>query len=255
MIQPIFPRVAFAFIAAFLSAYAVAASVEPHTEIYRYHGLKLVTEGPSTDGIYQDFSHDNDNVGKMWGDADALTRGAERPSWVRSRVVRGVSMPFLRVEFSREGYGANIGITPKSRYPEVVPNNGHLHFEMRAASPVCVGVRIMERDGEIWGYGPAPLEYTMHCVGQNKGWTAFSVALNDPTSWFKFQYSGNVELGNARFDGDIVAALSFELGLGADGHLGPGTASLDVRDLHISASASPPNANLRAAADAGIQHP
>ncbi|NEQ55123.1 MAG: hypothetical protein F6K11_34220, partial [Leptolyngbya sp. SIO3F4] len=107
-----------------------------------------------------------------------------------------------------------------------------LTFEARSSDPVCVGIRFMDRDGEIWAYGTAPLDYKRLCVEPDQEWTKFTVPLtSNHLDWFKFEHSGNVDLGNQVMEASLIAGLEFELGLTGEYYFTPGTASFDLRDI------------------------
>ena len=207
---------------------------ETDAEIYRYHGLKAA-EGPETlDGIYQDFSLEGDTVGKLWADPDAKSHEGEDFSWVQAHVNRSQSSPYLTVEFARHGYGTNMSVVPKNLIPETLPETAQLTFEVRSQDPVCVGIRFMDRDGELWAYGIAPLDYKRLCVEPGQQWTKFTVPLTpNRQDWFKFEYSGNVDLGNQFMEASLMAGLEFELGLAGDYYFTSGAASFDLREIKV----------------------
>ncbi len=224
---------------AFSALLGLLVSVVAHaqsSEVYRYHGLK-VAEGPAAvDGVYNNFTADGYSVGLMWADADARQHKSADHSWVRAHVVRrDADKPFLRVHFVREGYGANIGVVPMGKVPERVPGNGAIvSFSLRSHIEVCAGVRLMEGDGEIWGYGPKLLDYNRLCVAPKDGWRQFEIPMAaGDNNWFKFIYSGNTDLGNGELDADLLASLSFELGLDAKHHLGNGEGVLDIGAITV----------------------
>ena len=203
-------------------------------DVYRYHGLKKATGSESKDGVFQDFELDNENVGQTWADPDAVTRNSADFSWVRAHINRDQEQPHLTIEFSRQGYGASLAVMPKNKVPEKIPKSGQITFEMRSRFPACVGMRIMERDGEVWGYGAPPLEYQQLCVDPDNEWQRFEIPIvKKSESWFRFKHSGNTDLGNKDFDADLVAALSFELGLEGKHYFRAGLAELDVRDIRV----------------------
>ena len=215
--------------------FAAGAVAATDIDIYRYHGLQAIDPVASRDGVYQDFSHDGDNLGKMWSDPDGPLHGSTDSGWVRARVIRSEARPFMRLEFARMGYGVNTGISPLRKIPELIPRDGHLQFEARSSNGACAGLRYMDRDGEIWGYGKAGLRYNRICLPPRSQWTRFRINLTDPALWFKFKYDGNTELGNNRLDAQLLATLSLELGAHSNSHLASGSATLDIRDIRVTA--------------------
>ncbi|MBT9311943.1 hypothetical protein [Leptothoe kymatousa] len=213
---------------------------QPIVDVYRYHGLKPATGDEASDGIYQDFSRGTATVGKFWADPDAKLHDGNDFSWVKSHVNRYQPKPYLTVEFARHGHGTSVSVVPKNLVPEKLPKTAQITFEARSSSPVCVGLRFMDRDGEIWAHGVPPLEYERLCVEPGQQWTKISVpiAANHP-NWFKFQHSGNVELGNQIMEADLIAGLQFEVGLTGEYYFSPGTASFDLREITITPSAAP----------------
>ena len=211
--------------------------VEPDAAIYRYHGLKSATGEEASNGIYQDFSIETATVGKAWADPDAKAHDGKDFSWVKSHINRNQPKPYLTVEFARHGYGTSVSIVPKNLIPEILPGTAQLTFEARSLAPVCLGIRFMDRDGEIWAYGTAPLDYERLCVEPGQQWTKVTVPLkaNHP-DWFKFEHSGNVDLGNQIMEANLIAGLDLELGLTGEYYFTPGTASLDLRDIKVEAS-------------------
>ncbi len=218
------------------------SSLATTKDIYRYHGLKSAQGLEAKDGIFQDFSETSDNLGKIWADPDAIEHQGSQPSWVKGIVNRTGIQPHLTIEFARQGYGANLAISPKNRTPEIIPTDAVLQFEARSNEPACMGLRFMDRDGEIWTYGPKVLEYDRLCVDPNNQWTHFSIpiAAQHP-NWLKFPHSGNIDLGNDSLEAEMVAMLSLELGLAGGDYLAPGRASLDIRNIQIQ---SDPKAHL-----------
>lgn len=209
-------------------------STQKTLDIYRYHGLKPAIGQASKDGIFQDFKLQSDNLAKIWADPDAEQHEGLDNSWVKSFIDRQGTLPHLSIQFSREGYGANISIAPKRLIPERLPKQSLLTFEARSSDPVCIGLRLMERDGEVWGYGNPGLEYQPLCVSSNQEWTTFKAPLSaQHPGWFHFPHSGNVDLGNQTLDADILALVTLELGLKGDGHLIPGQAVLDIRNIRV----------------------
>ena len=204
------------------------------TNIYRYHGLKAAEGKEASDGIYQDFARESATVGKLWADPDARSHEGNEFSWVKSYVNRYQSKPHLTVEFARHGYGTNLSIVPKNLIPERLPETAQLTFEARSQAPVCFGLRFMDRDGEVWGYGKAPLDYQRLCIKPGQKWTKFTIPLaaNHP-DWFKFKYSGNVGLGNQVMEASLIAGLQFELGLAGEDYFTPGTATFDLREIKV----------------------
>jgi len=214
---------------------APAAGASP--DVYRYHGLKEAKGADASDGIYQDFSRTNENVGKTWADPDATLHRGTGHSSVLAYIDRDSDTPHLTIEFDRQGYGANLGVIPLGLVPEKLPKKAEITFEMRSESAACVGVRMMERDGEIWGFGPKPLEYTRLCVVPGADWRRFRVPLSaGDTRWFQFVHAGNHELGNDQFEADLLASLGFELGLAGKAYFSPGRAKLDLRDIRVVSS-------------------
>ena len=207
---------------------------EPAVDVYRYHGLKPAEGEEASDGIYQDFSLETATVGKFWADPDAKHHNGHDFSWVKSYVNRYQPQPYLTIEFARHGHGTNVSIVPKNLIPEKLPETAQLTFEARSQSPVCVGLRFMDRDGEIWAYGIAPLAYKRLCVEPGQQWTKVTVPLRaNHLDWFKFQHSGNVDLGNQIMEASLIAGLQFELGLAGEYYFTPGTASLDLRNIKV----------------------
>lgn len=235
----------------FLSSPLAANASE---EIYRYHGLKLAEGEESLDGIYQDFSQDSATVGKLWADPDARSHDGSDYSWVKSHVNRYQKNPFLSVEFARHGYGVNLSIIPQNLVPELLPERSVLMFEARSNDPVCFGLRYMDRDGELWGYGIKPLNYNRLCVEPGKKWTRFRLPIesNHP-DWFKFIYSGNVDLGNNEMEADLIAGLQFELGLSGEDYFLPGTATFDLRNIRVKKDRSPSKLSSQAADSTSIR--
>lgn len=216
---------------------STALQDEPTVEIYRYHGLKAAAGKEASDGIYQDFSLDNASVGKLWADPDAKSHDGNDYSWVKSYVNRYQAEPYLTVEFARYGHGANLSIMPKNLIPEKLPETAQLTFEARSEAPVCLGIRFMDRDGEVWVYGAAPLNYKRLCVEPGQQWTQFTLPLkSNHSDWFKFQYNGNVDLGNQVMEASLIAGLEFELGLAGEHYFTPGTASFDLREIKVEKS-------------------
>ncbi|MFG6101177.1 hypothetical protein U2F10_02915 [Leptothoe sp. EHU-05/26/07-4] len=209
-------------------------AVEPNTDIYRYHGLEPAEGKEASNGIYQDFSLETATVGKLWADPDAKNHEGEDFSWVQAYVNRDQASPHLTVDFARHGYGTSVSIVPKNRVPEKIPGTARLTFEARSSGSVCLGIRFMDRDGEIWVYGTAPLNYKRLCVEPGEQWTKFTVPLtsNHP-DWFKFKHSGNVDLGNQVMEASLMAGLEFELGLAGEYYFSPGPASFDLRDINV----------------------
>lgn len=220
-----------------IASQSITLQDEPTVDIYRYHGLKPAEGQEASDSIYQDFALDSSSVGKLWADPDAKSHGGNDFSWVKSYVNRYQSEPYLTVEFARYGHGANLSIAPKNLIPETLPETAQLTFEARSQAPVCLGIRFMDRDGEVWGYGAAPLDYKRLCVEPGQQWTKFTVPLksNHP-DWFKFQHSGNVDLGNQVMEASLMAGLEFELGLVGESYFTPGTASFDLREIKVEKS-------------------
>lgn len=215
----------------------VDLDVEPTVDIYRYHGLKAAEGKEASDGLYQDFSLETPTVGKSWADPDAKSHEGGDFSWVQAHVNRAQSNPYLTVDFARHGYGTSVSIVPKNLIPEKLPETAQLTFEARSSDSVCLGIRFMDRDGEIWAYGTAPLDYERLCVEPGQQWTKFTVPLkaNHP-DWFKFEHSGNIELGNKVMEADLMAGLDLELGLTGEYYFTPGTASLDLREIKVEES-------------------
>ncbi|MEM7250721.1 MAG: hypothetical protein AAF493_04825 [Pseudomonadota bacterium] len=211
-----------------------AISPADAVDVYRYHGLKAATSEAARDGVYQDFTLDADNLGKLWTDPDGQLHGSNDSGWIRARVVRNESEPFLRLEFAREGYGVNAGVSPRERVPELIPANGMLLFEARSSTGACTGIRMMDRDGEIWGFGAKGLKYQRICLPEGSEWVRFVVPLKDRPQWFQFPHSGNAELGNNEMEADMVAMLSFELGTHNETHLGRGVGTLDIRNIRVT---------------------
>jgi hypothetical protein len=215
-------------------------SVNASEDIYRYHGLKLAEGEKSVDGIYQDFSQDNATVGKLWADPDARSHEGNDYSWIKSHVNRYQKLPFLSVEFARHGHGVNLTVIPQDLIPEKLPGRSLLTFEARSNDPACFGLRYMDRDGEVWGYGTEPLNYDRLCVNPGNEWTRFSIPIEpNHSNWFKFNYSGNVDLGNNEMEGDLIAGLQFELGLLGKDYFAPGTATFDLQDIRIKKDRTP----------------
>ena len=168
----------------------------PINEVYRIHGLKA-PEGPgAVDGIYQDFNLHNDNVGVIWLDPDAEFRGASELAEVKPWMVRQAGdEPYLRIQFSRQGHGTNLMIPPKNKTPEIIPNNSYLKFTLRSDYKACVGIRVKEKDGEIWLYGKKKLDYDRFCTEADGQWQSFQVPLTAGT-WVRFPHDGNIAFGN-----------------------------------------------------------
>ena len=237
--------------AVFLS---IPSSLATTKDIYRYHGLKPARGLDAEDGIFQDFSQTSDNLGKIWADPDAMEHQGSDNSWVKGTVNRTGLQPHLTIEFARQGYGANLAISPRARTPEKLPPNAVLEFEARSQDPACMGLRFMDRDGEIWSYGPKPLEYDRLCVDPDNQWTHFTIPIApEHPNWLKFPHSGNIDLGNDSLEAEMMAMLSLELGLAGGDYLAPGSASLDIRSLKIT---SDPKAHLPSGkADESVSHP
>lgn len=225
--------------AVLLSSHSSLATTQ---DIYRYHGLKPARGLDAEDGIFQDFSQTSDNLGKIWADPDALEHQGSDSSWVKGTVNRIGLQPHLTIEFARQGYGANLAISPRARTPEKLPQNAVLEFELRSPDAVCIGLRVMDRDGEIWSYGPKTLEYDRLCVEPNNQWTRFAIPIApEHPNWLKFPHSGNIDLGNDSLEAEMIAMLTLELGLAGGDYLAPGTASLDIRSIKVT---SDPEAHL-----------
>ncbi len=222
--------------------FAIASTLLPQASvvatthnIYRFHGLKPARGLDAEDGIFQDFSRSSDNLAQIWADPDATVHEGTDVSWVRGRIQRPLAQkPYLTIDFTRQGYGANLTITPSKLIPEKLPESAVIRFEARSADATCIGLRMMDRDGEIWSYGEKVLEYERLCLEPNQEWTTLTVPIGPRhTDWQKFPHGGNVDLGNSELEAELIALLSLELGLAGGDYLAPGQASLDVRDIRV----------------------
>lgn len=216
-------------VAAVVIGCAACASNPP---VYQYQGLKPATGAASTDGIFQDFSSDADTLARIWADPDATMHKGKSQAWARARIDRTAEPAHLSVDFERTGYGVSIELAPTQKTPERIPEDAKLVVELRSQQNACVGLRFMEGDGEVWGYGKAPLDYKRLCVSGSGEWQSFELPLS-AEHWFPFIYGGNVNLGNKVFDRDIVAMMSFELGLDGDYYFSPGEATIDIRQIRL----------------------
>ncbi|MEM7219931.1 MAG: hypothetical protein AAF515_16310 [Pseudomonadota bacterium] len=201
-------------------------------DLYLYQGLQPAQGQKATDGVFQDFYSDADTLARIWADPDAAQHNPKGTAWARAAVARDDGMPYLDVEFERAGYGVSVEVAPKDKTPELIPDNASLEFELRSPQSACVGVRMMEHDGEVWGYGKPQLEYDFQCVDAGQAWERFSVPLRDG-SWFKFIYGGNTNLGNEKFDGRMVTMLSFEIGLRGASYVKGGRARVQIRNIQV----------------------
>ena len=233
----IFKRICLATLAVAL-VQGCATPSSPMADLYLYHGLKPA-EGPeANDGVFQDFENDADALARIWADPDATLHKGEENAWVQAYVDRSGEQPHLSVMFERAGYGTSIELAPKGKTPELVPENGMLEFELMAQEPVCVGVRVQERDGEVWGYGKEGLKYKRQCTKKAGEWETFQVAI-DPEHWFKFIYGGNTNLGDGAFEGNMIVSVSFEIGLAGEYWFAQGNANLNIRNIEVAEQAEP----------------
>ena len=215
-----------------LTAIATLVACTTTPDVYLYQGLKPVDGVHSADGVFQDFTNDADTLARIWADPDATLHDSNANAWVRAHVDRSAALPHLNVVFERSGYGTSIEIAPKHKIPEEIPSNGNIAFEMMAQEPVCVGLRITERDGEVWGFGQPELDYHRQCVEANGDWQRFVIPLQ-AGDWFKFIYGGNVALGNNEFDASLITMVSFEVGLKGKYYLSNGAAAINIRNIEV----------------------
>lgn len=201
-------------------------------EVYRWQGLKSAVGPQATDGIFQDFQSDVDTVAGIWTDPDALSHKSQQMAQVRVNIAREEAIPYLNVSFTRAGYGTSVRIAPKAKVPERISANSNIVFDMRSKQAACVGLRVMDYDGEEWGYGDLPLDYSRLCINAKDRWESFVVPV-DVNEWFKFSHGGNVDLGNNRFDHQVIAMLTFELGLSGKYYLSPGEAEIGIRNIRV----------------------
>ena len=205
----------------------------PQDQVYRLFGMEEANDVHSRDGIFQDFSYDNGNLGRLWLDTDALQHQGTSKAFVQPWVERSTEeQPFLRVVYDRQGYGTNIAIAAKDNRPEHIDAQSVLAITMRSESDACVGVRVQEADGEIWLYGKEQLDYIQQCVEAGAGWTTFELPLGDE-SWVRFPYTGNVHLGNNERELALITAVSLEIGSQGKWYLKPGENTLDVKSILI----------------------
>ena len=220
----------------FLVLSGCASKGIPTSEVYRIHGLKIPIGPTANDGIYQDFTLHNENVGTIWLDPDAEFRGSKARAAVQPWMVREKSAePFLRIQFSRHGHGTNLMIIPKNKMPEVIPPNSRLKFSMRSQQNACVGIRIKEKDGEIWLFGQAKLEYQRICTKAQGEWADVDIPLTTG-DWTRFPHNGNIAFGNNAREFDALTAVALELGLKGTSYLATGTAQLDIKALTVTSN-------------------
>lgn len=208
---------------------------------YLFHGLKKeIIKSDDTSMIFQDFSLYRDDVGLLWADANAEYHDGKGQSYIKAHTAKDAfpNPTYLVIEFDRQGFGCNIMIRPKDNIPLAVENFSALVFDMRSTDEVCLGVRVMEGDGEIWEYSTAPGAYFLHCNEQPYGvWQPKKVFLKDDKKWVKFRYDGNMVLGNNTHDNDIVALVYFEVGRSSTSkdprYLGSGQGIVDIRNIRL----------------------
>lgn len=210
-------------------------SVSPkEVDAYLYFGWNDAAKSPIGRTVFQDFSLTSGTVGAIWADPDAEFRN-DRQSWARSRISRRTGQPFLVVDYAREGHGVNIAIPPREGTPLPIEAGQNLMFDMRSGDDACVGIRVTERDAEIWGYGRPPLDYRLLCAPKGGAWKTYSIPLDgDESNWFHFPYAGNHQLGNKRFESDLLVLVTLELGFEKGRYLGKGVGRVDFRNFHIS---------------------
>ncbi len=140
----------------------------------------------SVDSIFQDFAEDGGTVGSLWADVDAAMHSVT-DAWMKAKVIRDEDSPYLHIEVPREGYRVNVKIIPKNSVPEIDPGGAKLVFELRSDSDFCVGIRVLDRDDEIWVHGPKHLKYFQQCLGNNHQWKSYQINLQpNADRWFKF---------------------------------------------------------------------
>ena len=216
---------------------AAAGCAAPMQDLYLYQGLKPAEGAHANDGVFQDFYSDSDTLARIWADPDATMHKGKENAWVQAHVDRTDTVPHLAVQFERAGYGTSVEIAPKHKVPERIPENAVISFEMMSEQPVCVGVRMQEHDGEVWGYGKPQLEYDRQCTSDAGVWKTHTLAVNKD-KWFKFVYGGNTNLGNDTFDEQMVTMMTFEFGLAAKYHLAQGRSQVNLRNITITSAAS-----------------
>lgn len=215
---------------------AVEKVIDPdrrEIDVYRYFGYNDAATSPIGRVAFQDFSTANGTVGGSWADPDAEFR-AKSQSWVRPRISRRHGAPFLAVDFTREGHGANVRILPQEGTPMPLLPGSQLQFAMRSTDDACAGIRMQERDGEIWVYGNPPLDYKLFCPAKDGAWTTFKVDLDPEVGFYKFPYDGNHQLGNGTPELDLLVSISLELGFEQGDYLGTGHGRIDIRDFIVT---------------------
>jgi len=217
---------------AILLLFLSACSSTP--QVYQLMGLQPATGPVSEDGVFQDFSSDTDTLARIWTDPDALMHEGKSSPWARVNIDRSAEMAHLSVDFNRTGYGVSIEVAPNSKTPERIKQGANLVVDLKSKQTACVGLRIMEADGEIWAYGKPPLDYQRLCLSGEDQWQTFELPLT-AQHWFKFIYGGNTNHGNQQFDGDLIAMMSFELGLDGTHYFAPGEATIDIRQIRLLA--------------------
>lgn len=209
------------------------SSVKENIPVYRYLGFEHITGENANDGIFQDFSEDSGHVGGFWWDTKSATRGfknADINTYLKNHNKHGT----LVSEFERGGHGINFTVLPKGNTPEITIDKDKITFEMKASEQDCVGLRIMEEDGEVWGFGPKLFEYRQFCGSPSGEWITHHVPFSpESKEWFFFPYSGNRHLGDKTFAITALLQIHFEMGKHGKYNLKSGHGKIKLRNIRV----------------------